>query len=81
MKLKDGISLICVNAILKLKLGILIDVYAAGGSSDGRYRSYRRRTLHRFALSLAAPNDGSRFDDGRIPASISIGNNRREVAY
>jgi len=29
MELKDEIALICVNAILQLKLGIVPDVYAA----------------------------------------------------
>jgi len=35
MELKDEIALICVNAILQLKLGTVPDVNAAGTSSDG----------------------------------------------
>jgi hypothetical protein len=74
MKLKDGISLICVNAILKLKLGILIDVYAAGGSSDGRYRSCRLRCL----LLHLTMGHALTTDEYRRPAlTISIGNNSR----
>ena len=42
MKLNDETSLICVNAILQLKSGTPIDLYAAGSSSDGRDRSHRR---------------------------------------
>jgi hypothetical protein len=40
MKLKDEISLIFVKSILQLKLGNLLDVYAAGSGSDDRYRRH-----------------------------------------
>jgi hypothetical protein len=40
MKPKGEISLIFVKSILQLKLGNLLDVYAAGSGSDDRYRRH-----------------------------------------
>jgi hypothetical protein len=59
MKPERETTLICVNAILQLKLGIVVDLFAAGSSSgDGRYCRHCCVGL-RFMLSASPQTPGT----------------------